>query len=168
MGTTTALRAAIKRTFVPFLAQKGFAADTRYAPGTLTFRKVDSKAVCVCDIQWEKYGRPRFVVNFGKCSAKGVIFYGDRILPMDIFPENTPTPGRLQPGRSATTGGWFRQDRPMLARLFSKAKLHPPEKITAQLILLFGEVEEFWKSGRIGEHIHMSPIPEARRAKDAD
>jgi hypothetical protein len=68
MGRTTSLREAIKQVFVPHLQGKGFSPDMRYAPQRFGFRKIDSDAVYVCDIQWEKYGRPRFVLHFGKCS----------------------------------------------------------------------------------------------------
>jgi hypothetical protein len=168
MGRTTALRQAIKRTFVPFLAERGFSPDMRHAPWFLTFRQISAHAVHVCDIQWEKYGRPRFVVNFGKCSAKGVIFLDEHLLPGDIFPANTPVHGRLQPGKSPNTGSWFRQDRPVFRSLFSTMKLYPPDEVVAQLVSLFAEVEEFWRTGTIGPHIRLSPLPKSIRAKNVD
>ena len=84
MGRTAELRREIKRTFVPYLTGKGFACDMRDAPGSFTFRKINSDAVYVCDVQWEKSGQPRFVVNFGKCSAEGMTRHGRRVLPQDI------------------------------------------------------------------------------------
>ena len=38
----------------------------------------------------------------------------------------------------------------------------PPERVVAQLIALFGEVEEYWKSGTIGPHIRLLPVPRPR------
>jgi hypothetical protein len=157
MGRTTSLRRVIKRDFVPHLRDKGFSLDMRHAPQFFTFRKIDTDAVYVCDIQWEKYGRPRFVLNFGKCSADSVSFRGERLLPGDIFPVHTPERGRLAPGRQWTTGGWFRQDRPLVKRFVHFSKLYPAEEVVSQLIALFGEVEEFWKSGFIGPHIRLLP-----------
>ena len=166
MGRTTSLRRAIKKAFVPHVREKGFLPDMRDAPQFLTFRRVTPEAVHVFDIQWEKYGRPRFVLNFGKCSAKGVICRGVDVLPGDVCPVHTPTCGRLAPGRRATTGGWFRQDRPLLARLFSSAKLHSPEVVVSQLIALFAEVEDFWESEKMGPHIRLLPFSASLAGKD--
>jgi hypothetical protein len=158
MGHTTSLRRAMKQQFVPYLQDRGFSLDMRQAPMFFAFRKIDSEAVYVCDVQWEKYGRPRFVVNFGKCPTDGVTdFRGERVLPGDVFPSHAPQIGRLAPGRRRTTRGWFRQDRPLLERLVTLSKLYPAEQVISQLVALFGEVEEFWKSGKIGPHIRFLP-----------
>jgi hypothetical protein len=99
MGRTTELRREIKRTFVPFVRARGFEIDQRYAPNVLEFRRFAGDEVHVFDIQWEKYGAPRFVVNFGKCPATGVEFAGDAIPPERISAAHCSTNGRLQPGR---------------------------------------------------------------------
>jgi hypothetical protein len=70
MGRTTALRSEIKRVFAPHLASKGFAPDPRHL---LCYRRIDAEEVHVCDIQWDKYDRPRFVLNFGKAPAAGLV-----------------------------------------------------------------------------------------------
>ena len=145
MGRTTELRQAIKRDFVPFLRDKGFTLDMSDAPRLYTFRKIDSDVVLECAVQWEKYGSPRFILNFSKRGSSGLI-----------------ASGRLAPSQRRTLAGWFRQDRPWLKRLISSSKLYPPERVVAQLIALFGEVEEFWKSGRIGPHMRLLPVPRPR------
>jgi hypothetical protein len=142
MGRTTALREAIKRDFVPFLRDKGFVLDMQDAPRLYTFRKTQSDVVLECSVQWEKYGSPRFILNFRECGLDGVI---------------VPPTGRLAPSQRRSTGGWFRQDRPWPQRLFSFSKLYPPEQVVAQLIALFGEVEEYWRSRTIGPHIRLLP-----------
>ncbi len=146
MGRTTELREAVKRDFVPFLRDKGFTLDMSDAPRLYRFRKIDSDAALECDVQWEKYGSPRFILNFYKRESKGLT-----------------AQGRLAPSQRRTLAGWFRQDRPWLSRLISSSKLYPPERVVAQLIALFGEVEEYWKSGTIGPHIHLLPVPRPRR-----
>ncbi len=93
----------------------------------------------------EKYGSPRFILNFSKRGSKSLI-----------------ASGRLGPRQKRTLAGWFRQDRPWVSRLISFSKLYPPERVVAQLIALFGEVEEFWKSGTIGRHIRLLPVPRPR------
>jgi hypothetical protein len=50
MGNTTSLRREIGRVFIPHLADKGFAVDMRRAPQFLTFRRITSQGVHVCDI----------------------------------------------------------------------------------------------------------------------
>jgi hypothetical protein len=145
MGRTTELRQAIKRDFVPFLRDKGFTSDMSDAPRCYRFRKIDSDVVLECNVQWEKYGSPRFILNFSKRGRKGLI-----------------ASGRLAPSQRRTLAGWFRQDRPWLNRLISSSKLYPAEQVVAQLIPLFGEVEEFWKSGRIGPHMRLLPVPRPR------
>jgi hypothetical protein len=168
MGRTTALRREIKRAFIPHLAAKGFSVDVRHAPQFLTFRQVTPNAVNVSDIQWEKYGRPRFVVNFGKCGADGVVLRGQRILPDDIMPYHGICWGRLRPGSGRTTRGWFRQDRPLLERIIHRSQSYAPEEVVSKLIVLFAEVEEFWNSGLIGPHIHLMLRPAKLDLKNVD
>jgi hypothetical protein len=152
VGHTTALRREIKARFIPAMTAKGFACDMRHAPQSFTFRKITAEAVQVFDIQWDKSGRPRFVVNFGKCDAAGVIICGERVGPENVFPNSTPIWGRLSPGSVRTTAGWFRQDRPLLERILTWSDQRPPAEVVATLLALFSEVEEFWKSGQTGPH----------------
>ena len=144
MGRTTALREAIKRDFVPVLRDKGFVLEKQTAL-IYRFRKIDSDGVFGCSVQWEKYGSPRFILNFAKRGPKGLI-----------------ASGRLAPSKGRWTEGWFRQDRPWLERFFTFSKFYPAEQVIAQLIALFPEVEEFWKSGTIGPHIRLLPVPRPR------
>jgi hypothetical protein len=60
MGRTTDLRRAIEAKFLPLMTVKGFSPDFRHMPTFMVFRKIADNKIYVCDIQWEKYGRPRF------------------------------------------------------------------------------------------------------------
>jgi hypothetical protein len=157
VGPTTELRREIKWTFVPYLTGKGFVCDMRDAPAFFTFRKINFDAVYVCDVQWEKSGRPRFVVNFGKCSAEGVARRGRRVLPQDVHAVETPDYGRLHesPRSFWGTASWFRQDRPLLGRAVAFSKLRDPVEVVARLMGLFGEVETYWATGRVGPHLRL-------------
>lgn len=166
-GPTTALRREIKRTFVPFLAERGFVAEKQRIPSFLCFRKIAPDAVLVCEVQWEKYGTPRFVVNFGKCSPNGVVLRGSYISADKVTVAQTPLHGRLHPGKASTTRGWFRQDRSFLEQFRTRSRLRPPEAVVAELVSLFAEVEEFWQLGRIGPHIRLTRVPDTLRAADA-
>ena len=94
MGRTTELRQAIKRDLVPNLQDKGFTLDMSDAPRFYRFRKTDSDVELECNVQWEKYGSPRFILNFSKRGPKGLI-----------------ASGRLAPSQRRTLAGWFCQDR---------------------------------------------------------
>jgi hypothetical protein len=158
MGRTTPLRSEIKRVFVPFLANKGFSPDPRNSPNFLCFRRIEADQVHFFDIQWENYGRPRFVVNFGKAPADGVVdLLGKPVRPEDIRPDHATVRGRLAPGSGSMTGSWFRQDRPLIERLAKWSSLRSPEQVISQLMALFAELEEFWTSGTIGPHMRLLP-----------
>jgi hypothetical protein len=111
--------------------------------------------VHVFDIQWEKYGSRRFVVNFGKCSSDGVEFYGKKIQPEGISAAHCATNGRLQPGKGAALRNWFRQDKPLLKRLFSREPLYPAQTVIGELIAMFPELEAYWERGEIGPHLRV-------------
>lgn len=156
MGKTTELRREIKRAFIPFVEARGFTLDQRYAPQFLEFRRIIGNEVHVFDIQWEKYGSRRFVVNFGKCPSSGVECYGQRIPPEGISAAHCVPNGRFQPGKGATLGNWFRQDKPLLLRLFSREPLYPAQAVVGQLISWFPEVEAYWEREEIGPHLRIS------------
>jgi hypothetical protein len=155
MGKTTDLRRALKRSFVPLMEGKGFRTDMQHMPQFLGFRRVTPERIYVCDIQWEKYGRPRFVLNFGSCGPQGVICHGKEIKPHDVTTSATPCWGRLMPGHRRFISGWFRQDRSFLQSLWQGSTLKPPDEVVGGLIELFPEVEAYWERGAIGEHIRV-------------
>ena len=160
MGRTTDLRREIKQRINPLMAEKGFICDMRQAPQFVTFRKRAPEAVYVFDIQWEKYGAPRFIINFGKCGAAGTICHGERVDPENVFPSHTPLFGRLGPSRASSTSGWFRQDRPLINRIPTWSRYYPAEDVVTNLVTLFREVEEFWANGKMGPHVRLLPAPE--------
>ncbi len=160
MGNTTELRREIKRTFVPFAEARGFNFDQRYSPQFLEFRRIIDGELHLFDIQWEKYGKPRFVVNFGKSPADGVKFNGELLPPDKVSPAHCSVKGRLQPGKGPMTSSWFRQDKPLLARLVSRESLYPPSHVVGELIALFPELEAYWRDGSSGSHLRLFPLPQ--------
>jgi hypothetical protein len=166
MGRTTALRREIKDRFIPAMTAKGFSCDMRQAPGYFTFRRIAADSVHVFDIQWDKTGRPRFVVNFGMCDAAGVVVGSERIAAENVFTNSTPVWGRLSPGSGRTTAGWFRQDRPLLEWIATWSDQRSPAEVVATLLTLFPEVEEFWRSGRTGPHSRVFAPP--RKVANSD
>lgn len=133
MNNTSELRNEINKTFAPFVESKGFflKKKTRIF---YDFEKITSDSVYMFNIQWEKYGSPRFVINF-------------KIDDNDTL----SSWGRLQPKNGASTCSWFRQDRCWILNILFPRK--PQKKIIKQLINLFPEVEDYISSGRIGKHL---------------
>ena len=137
MGRTSELRREIKMRFVPLAAASGFALSEAHAPGFLEFRRVVGDGEHLFDVQWEKYGRPRFVVNFSSDGKHG----------------------RLQPRAGAGTSSWFRQDATLLDRLLFRPSLRPSSEVVDELISLFPELEGFFSQQVLGKHMHLFPWP---------
>jgi hypothetical protein len=151
MGTTTALRRELKLRFVPFMTAKGFLIDQRHAPHFIDFRRTVGGRIEFVEIQWEKYGRPRFVVSFGHTSAKGTICFGENIAPNEVGPGQAPQYCRLHPtGNGSSTRHWFRQDRPLVSALLARSFLYPADVPVQQLIELFAEVENILNPALLG------------------
>ena len=152
MGRTTSLRREMKSLFFPFMEVKGFQIDQLHAPHFIDFRRADGERVQFFEIQWEKYGRPRFVANFGQASIKGTICHNTPIPSSDVSAGQAPAYCRLHPGNGSSTRHWFRQDRPLLSALFARSRMYPPDQPIQQLITLFAEAENYWRSNIVGPH----------------
>lgn len=167
MGTTTALRKEIEKSFVPLAEARGFEVNRKHMPQLLDFRRRRDGVVHVFDIQWDKHGSPRFAVNFGTCPASGLTWNGKHFSADEVAASWLPDAGRLKPGKGATSKNWFRQDRPLLQRLF-RNELRPPSEVVAELIALFEELETYWSSKTLGPHMHPTPpalMPAERPAR---
>ena len=146
----------------PLMAQRGFVCDMRRAPQFVTFRKIAPDAVYVLDVQWEKYGRPRFNINFGKCGPAGTICHGQAVQPENILPSLTPLSGHLMPSNGRSTASWFRQDRSLFQRLLT-APNHQAADVVTRFLELFQEVEEFGARGTMGPHLRFLPVPQGEK-----
>jgi hypothetical protein len=155
MGRTTELRRVLKARFIPYAVDRGFAVDERHQPRSTTFRRRVGNCVQIFDVQWEKYGTPRFALNFGTCPAEGLHANGAVYPPEDTLPGWCPDTGRLQPRRGTATGSWFRQDTTMLQRLLGSPALRDPVDVVDELLALFPELERYWASGDVGRHLRL-------------
>ena len=160
MGVTTPLRRELKQRFVPLLREKGFVQDDRDAPHTIHFRRPAGDAVHLLEIQWDKYGGPTFVINFGSCSAGGLDTPHGHFPPEQVYAGWLRESGRLQPRRGHGTGSWFSQKKPWLQRIFAVQKLRPPDEVVRELLILFPQVEAFWASGAVGDNLMMMRFPD--------
>jgi hypothetical protein len=157
MGKTTELRRELRRTFVPFAEQRGFTFDQRYAPQFWEFRRIRDGNLQVFDVQWARHGSPRFVVNFGVCSATEIEVHGQKLLPQSVSPAHCARGGRLQPGKGSSLRHWFRQDKIWWERLLGRQAMYAPEQVCGSLMVLFEELEAFWQSDTLGPHMHFAP-----------
>jgi hypothetical protein len=164
MGRTTELRRELKRRFYPVAERHGFILDMQSAPFGIDFRRISPASVDVFDLQWEKYGRPRFVVNFGKCPGGGATHLGERFPPDRVLSYMGPVHGRLQPGSGTRTTSWFSQDRPLLQQLLLRRGNRSPAAVVDSLLTLFPELEEWFQRGAVGPHLRLSPNPWLREA----
>jgi hypothetical protein len=155
LGSTTELRRALKATFLPYASDRGFVIDARRQPVSTIFRRRAQRRVEMFEVQWEKYGRPRFALRFGTCPAEGLWITGVLQQPDETLPTWCPDAGTLQPRRGTSTRAWFRQDSSVVLRLLGRPALRPPADVVSELLALFPELERYWTSGAIGPHIRL-------------
>jgi hypothetical protein len=153
MGPTTELRRALKARFFAYARDRGFVADERLQPRSTIFRRGVADRVHIFEVQWDKYGKPRFALHFGTCRADGVDVNGTIHPPGDTLPTWCPDTGSLQPRRGTGTRSWFRQDSTVLQRVLGRPALRDPGDVVDELLALFPELERYWASGEVGPHL---------------
>lgn len=155
MGITTGLRRALKQDFFSFVEKTGFSIDPRNQPGSTVFRRSVGSVVQIFEIQWEKYGRPRFALHFGTCAAAGLQIQGQVHHTGSVLPTWCPDTGSLQPRRGTSSRSWFRQDRPLLQRLLLRPAMREPSEVVGEVLALFPELERYWATGEVGKHMRI-------------
>ncbi len=155
MGRTTELRRELKKRFHPVAERHGFTIDATSAPFGIDFRRITPVCIDVFDLQWEKYGRPRFVVNFGKCPGAGVTHHGERIPPEKVLSHMGSRSGRMQPGKGPHTTAWFSQDRPFVQRVLLRRRNRAAAEVVDSLLAVFPELEAWFRDGTLGPHLHL-------------
>lgn len=168
MGKTTELRRAVKTRFFTHARERGFVVDERLQPVSTIFRRRAGRVVHLFDVQWEKYGRPRFVIGFGTCPAEGLRLGDVTHSPEETLPTWCPDAGSLQPRRGAGPGSWFRQDSTVLQRLFGRPPLRNAADVVDEVMTMFPELERYWASGEVGPHMWQWRLnePGTRKADD--
>jgi hypothetical protein len=153
MGKTTELRREIKARFFPYAAARGFSPDVRLQPTSVIFRRHAGERVEMFELQWDKYGSPRFAINFGTCSINGLDINGNAAPAAEALPTWCNDVGSLQPRRGSSTRSWFRQDSTLLRRLAGQPALRDPSEVVDDLVALFPEIERYWATGAVGPHL---------------
>ena len=155
MASTTALRRELKARFFPYATERGFVMDPRNQPRSTAFRRRAESRVHMFEVQWEKYGTPRFIVHFGTCPAEGLRVDGRLIAPEDTLPTWCPDAGTLQPRRGTSPRSWFRQDSPWISRMLGRPALRAPAAVVDELLALLPELERYWRSDEVGPHLKL-------------
>lgn len=177
MGRSTELRREMKNRFYPYVKSIGFTVDLSHGPNSQDFRRIKENEVDVFDIQWEKYGLPRFVINFGKCPKEGVMHLGQPIPAEKVLSYMGSMQGRLRPSGQASetsTRRWFCQDRSFFLRVLLKRPDRPACDVVDELMRLFAELEAWFDTGLVGPHMHVRqglglglPIPSSQNRNSA-
>jgi len=154
MSRSKALRDALKQTFYPVAIEHGFLrgkATSMFTP----FRRKRGPALQVFDIQWDKSGGPRFVINFGEAPSDGVSFRGQFVPPDKVEPVHCPLNGRLQRWRGGSLRTWFQLRKPWPETLRTLRWAYSPDEVATQLIHCFEELEAWWDNKYEGPHVNV-------------
>ena len=149
---TAFLREELSRRFIPYLRSRGFeqAKDSAKADGRSTFPfgtfiRTDGTVSDIIAIQFDKYSRPKFIVNFQKDPPE--------IIRFGTVNHNWGEAFRLHPRPKSS--GWF-----SMRTFFG---LRSPEtcakEVVDRLMNLFPEVENWFKDRTVGEHLQLCPYP---------
>ena len=133
----------MKRTFYPFATARGFLKQKSEAPGFTVFRRVREQRIEAFKVQWDKYCRPFFVINFGRGVADS---------------DQHQASGRLQRRRGGNLSCWFNIRRPWSAKLRSGKWNYQPAEVVSEVIAAFPELEAWWATGEAGPHIYISQL----------
>jgi len=153
MGTTTALRRALKVKFFAHLLSTGFEIDQRHAPHFMDFRRLKPDRVEFISIQWERFGRPRFKLMFGTTGRNGTISHGKHVQPRDVDPGSAPVYICLYPvGNGSSTRHWFRQDRTLWQAILKGARLRDADEVISDVQRLSSQIEAYFNSVQVGQN----------------
>jgi hypothetical protein len=154
MGTTTPLRTALKQRLHPHAQARGFVIDKSNQPNFTAFRRIAGDTVQVFEIQWDKYGKARFVINFGDAPAAGVNRHGAVLLADAVEPFDCKPSLRLQRKRGGAMSCWFQLRRPLLEQIATFKREYTPDEVAEHVLACFPEMEEWWSSRKKGVHVN--------------
>lgn len=145
-SAATPLLDEIKRRFYPFVRGCGFVRARSADPHFVAFRRQAAGRTDVFEIQWDKYWRPRFVLNIER---------GER----DAGTDAARLRGRLQRCRGGSLDCWFGLHRSWRSRIRSGCWRYTPSEVADELIAAFGELERWWAGGEAGPHVQLADWP---------
>lgn len=134
------LNEELKKRFYTLIISMGFEKLKSSDPHFTEFRRQTSEGEDFFEVQWDKYWRPYFVLNFKKQGADDPCWNHG---------------GRLQRKRGDSMSCWFSLRKPLLKSLFTLRWNYKPQEVVDELINAFEELEKWWKNGQIGPHIYI-------------
>jgi hypothetical protein len=148
------LRALIRSRFSEFVAGHGFERERGDTLGFRFRRKTDQRHDLI-EVQFDKYLRPRFILNFGTVSSDGLIdAYGRHIKAYDVRISHLVESGRLNACPGFFLEHWFG---------VGGFTISPPERVAERqierLIRLFPQVERWFATGRAGMNLSVRTEP---------
>ena len=132
------LRQIIKKRFYPFAEGRQFVREKSRNPLFTTFQRQNGNEVHIFELQWDKYHRPYFVVNFGIA---------------DLGAEAHPKSGRLQRRQGGSQRCWFGLRRPWFSKFSAGKWAYTPDEVVTELIDAFDELESWWLDRSEGPHV---------------
>lgn len=153
MAKTKSIRDALRTGFYPHVLSSGFMLDKRRQPEFVVFRRFGEKSVHIFEIQWDKYHRPKFVINFCEAPPDGIQFGGKWMPAKDLTPVHCGSYLRLMRSRGRFGYSWFQPGRPFIQQLLSFKRNYEPDEIAAQVVDRFQEIENWWAHKVIGAHV---------------
>ena len=147
------LREAVKTRFYPFAASQGFVKAPSTHPHFAVFRRLTKTEVQVFELQWDKYHRQCFVVNFGDAPITGTTIHGTHVPAASIETYQCTSYGQLTPRNCPYVRCWFRQKKPLLQVLKTGTRLYQPDEVVDQLVALFPELDAWWTQRHPGTHL---------------
>src|SRR5581483_1942949 len=144
MRRTKPLRRALEHVLYPFVLARGFVLDESEQPVFTTFRREAGATVHIFDIQWDKSGTPRFILNFGEApAARGARHVWE-----------CSTRLTLQRKQGGSMACWFQLRRPLLQQLTARSREYTPDQVAHAVVDAFPEMEAWWASKTRGPHVH--------------
>lgn len=160
------LKAAVKSLLVPYILSRGFQEDTRKlgeeAPSghqSFRFLRWQNNNLELLEIQFDKYRRAAFAIEFGIVPPEGVYYYGYHYPQEKAYVCISLRAARLTPSRIC------KLKRFALPLLKIPVLRNPsPERVVQRAIELFPQVETWLRQGVKGPNVYVMPeSPEMRK-----
>lgn len=146
---TSMLQKALKEDFHGHMVRLGFQSERRY-DNFFPYRRVRDESDDLIEVQFDKYGRPRFVLNFGSVPADGIIdAYGRFVPTKDVRIAQLVQHGRLHAFPYSTI--WFRPNTLLGFRSDEVAV----NKVISHFIFLTEQVERWFRTGVSGPNLQI-------------
>jgi Domain of unknown function (DUF4304) len=156
MSPTQELRELVKARFFPYAEAREFTRAKSTHPQFTVFRRFVGHKVQIFTVQWDKYGAPRFVVNFGEGPKSGVQLWGKHVPAEAMQPNDCPESGRLQRRPGPYLRCWFQLKKPLGEALRTMQRRYFADAVVAHLLAVFPEVESWWLDRTVGPHLSIN------------